>query len=136
MQDTPCTYRISVKAIIKDGQGRVLLGRERDGSWELLGGGLEHGEKPQDCLACEISEEACFTVDRISDRPVAFWTINKESRLANLEWFAFAAYEAEISGDFHPRPTTNDEVQEIRYVSREEAKTLNLHDNTKPYFSG
>ncbi len=134
MQDTPCTYRISVKAIIKDDSGRTLLGREKDGAWELPGGGLEHGENPNEALAREVAEETGLTVEWMSDQPVAFWTINKEVGSPTLKWFAFAAYEVKVSGEFNPDHETNDEIEEIRYVSREEAKTLQLHDNTKPYF--
>ncbi len=50
MNDIPCTYRISVKAIIKDDESRILLLREKDGSWELSGGGLEHVVDPK-CAA-------------------------------------------------------------------------------------
>lgn len=135
MQDTPCTYRISVKAIIMDGSGRILLGRESDGAWELPGGGLEHGENPKEALAREVDEETGFTVDWISDQPVAFWTINKEVGSPTLKWFAFVAYEVKASGEFKPNRETNDEIEEIRYVSREEANSLQLHDNTKPYFT-
>lgn len=71
----------------------------------------------------------------MSEQPVAFWTINKEVGHPELKWFGFAAYEAKVSGDFTPSSGTDDEVEEIRFVSREEAKTLKLHDNTKPYFA-
>ncbi|HEX9153478.1 MAG TPA: NUDIX hydrolase [Candidatus Saccharimonadales bacterium] len=134
MQDVPCTYRISVKAVIKDDDGRILLGRESDGSWELPGGGLEHGEAPKAALRREITEETGFILDWISERPVAFWTINKEVGSPAVKWFSFVAYEARVSGDFKASFGTNDEVEEIRYVSRKEALALKLHDNTRPYF--
>ncbi|HYH75612.1 MAG TPA: NUDIX hydrolase [Candidatus Saccharimonadales bacterium] len=134
MQNTPCTYRISVKAIIKDAAGSVLLGREKDGTWELPGGGLEHGESAPAALSREIAEETGFTVDWISEQPVAFWTINKEVGSPTLKWFAFVAYEAKVSGQFAPSFGANDEVEEVRYVSPQEAQALKLHDNTKPFF--
>ena len=134
MQDVPCTYRISVKAVIKDDDGKILLGRESDGSWELPGGGLEHGEAPIEALSREITEETGYTVESISERPIAFWTINKDVGSSILKWFSFVAYEAKISGDFKPSFGTNDAVEEIRYVNHEEALALKLHDNTRPYF--
>jgi len=134
MDDIPCTYRISVKAVIKDVNGRILLLRERDGSWELPGGGLEHGENPRDALTREIAEETGLTVDWMSDQPETFWTVRKEVGLPTLTWFAFVIYEAKVSGVFRPDPS-NDEAQEEKYYSIEEAKDLKLHGNTKPYFA-
>ncbi|HEV2403735.1 MAG TPA: NUDIX hydrolase [Candidatus Saccharimonadales bacterium] len=136
MNGVPCTYRISVKAITRDSDGRVLLGREHNGSWELPGGGLEYGENPKEGLAREVSEETGFAVDWISDQPVAFWTINKEVGSPTIKWFAFVAYEVNVSGEFKPNPDANDEVEELRYVSREEVRSLKLPDNSKPYFLG
>jgi 8-oxo-dGTP diphosphatase len=132
MEDTPCTYRISVKALIKDDMGRILLLRETDGNWELPGGGLEHGEDPRTGLAREIAEETGFAVDWVNEQPAAFWTIHKDVGHSALKWFAFVAYEAEVSGEFIPG--LSEEGDEARYFTPEEARQLTLHDNTRPYF--
>src|SRR5512141_405894 len=118
MEDVPCTYRISVKAIIRDDNGRVLLIREEDGSWELPGGGLEHGEDFREALAREVTEETGYTVEWIGDRPETCWTIQKDVGAASgLKWFAFVAYEAKVSGEFCPGTDTNDEAHEAKYFS-------------------
>jgi 8-oxo-dGTP diphosphatase len=135
MDNIPCTYRISVKAIAKNDEGKILLIREKDGSWELPGGGLEHGEDPIIGLQREVSEETGFTVDWMSDQPKAFWTIRKDVGSPDLKWFAFVAYEAKVSGKFEPSIKDDDEGQEAKYFSLEEAKELKLHENTIPYFS-
>ncbi len=134
MDDTPCTYRISVKAVIKDDLGNILLLRERDGSWELPGGGLEHGEGVKEALTREISEETGLTLTWVSDNPETFWTVKKEVGSPLLKWFAFVIYEVKVTGTFRP-DTNSDEAQEARYCSRDEARSLTLHDNTKPYFA-
>jgi ADP-ribose pyrophosphatase YjhB (NUDIX family) len=133
MDDIPCTYRISLKAAIKNDSGRILLLREKDGTWELPGGGLEHGESIQEALSREIGEETGLTVEWTSDQPETFWTIRKEVGSPTLKWFAFVVYGAKVSGDFRPDPTS-DEAQEARYFSKDEAAALKLHDNTRPYF--
>lgn len=133
MNDTPCTYRISVKAAIRDTQDRIMLLREADGSWELPGGGLEQGEDPRQGLIREITEETGMTVERMSEQPVNFWTIHKHTDHPTLEWFAFLVYEVQVSGSFRS-DASSDEAQEARYFTCEEAQTLPLHDNTKPYF--
>ena len=135
MDTTLCTYRISVKAAITDDAGRILLLKENDGRWELPGGGLEHGEDARGGLAREIAEETGLTVERISDQPVAFWTIRKEVGTPTLKWFAFVLYEVAVSGEFRPDPT-GEEAQEARYFTPAEAQALPLHDNSQPYFAG
>jgi 8-oxo-dGTP diphosphatase len=57
-------YRVTVKAIILDDQGRLLVGRgeevnKGDGSkgWELPGGGFEHDETMPECIRRELMEE-------------------------------------------------------------------------------
>src|SRR5690349_283376 len=116
MDNTPCTYRISVKAAIRDNQGHILLLREADGSWELPGGGLEHGEDARQALGREIAEETDMTEDWMGDQPETFWTIHKEVGSPNLKWFAFVIYEAKVSGEFQP-DAANDEALEDRYFS-------------------
>ena len=50
-------YRVSIKAFITNDDGQVLVVRENQDFWDLPGGGLDHGELPQDCLKREIYEE-------------------------------------------------------------------------------
>jgi 8-oxo-dGTP diphosphatase len=125
---------MSVKASIKDTDGKILLLKESDGSWELPGGGLEHGENPREALSREIAEETGLTVDWMSEQPETLWTIYKEVGSPTLKWFAFVVYQARVSGVFRPDPIGS-EAQEAKYYSIDDAKKLNLHGNTKPYFA-
>jgi hypothetical protein len=50
-------YRVSVKALVFDRDGRLLVVQEPDGLWEVPGGGWEHGESFEKCLARELAEE-------------------------------------------------------------------------------
>lgn len=133
MDNVPCTYRISLKAAIKDNDGRILLLREKNGDWELPGGGMEHGETVKDALAREIAEETGMKLKSIDEKPEAFWTIQKEVGSPTLKWFAFLVYAVRASGTFRP-DITSDEAEEAQYFTMEEARALQLHDNTKPYF--
>jgi 8-oxo-dGTP diphosphatase len=58
-------YRVSLKAIIMDEQRRVLVLEDKDGGWELPGGGLDHGESMQHCLRREVMEEIGVGIDSI-----------------------------------------------------------------------
>ena len=54
-------YRISLKAVIRNENGDVLVNRERGhGNWSLPGGGWDHGESVIDCLKRELNEEVGY----------------------------------------------------------------------------
>jgi len=81
-------YRVSVKAIIQNNDGKVFAVHEGD-DWTLPGGGIDHGENPINALKRELYEEAfidtefkaefigteSFYVD--SKDAMAFWLIYK-----------------------------------------------------------
>lgn len=56
-------FRIAVRGFVTNPEGKVLMlkrskpARGEMGFWELPGGGLDHGEAPQEALAREIFEE-------------------------------------------------------------------------------
>lgn len=117
-----CFYRISVKALILDDEKRFLLTKEQNGKWELPGGGLDFGEKPQKGLIREIKEEMGLDVTFIADNPSYFLTSQKE----NSYWFSNIIYFAKVKDlDFTP----SDECIEIRFFTKEEALKENLFSN-------
>ena len=57
-QPTDYLFRISLKALIRDEQGRVLVVKETGRDWwGLPGGGMDHGETITSALARELHEE-------------------------------------------------------------------------------
>ena len=70
------TTRLIVVPVIKDGEGRVLLCKMPEdrgvfpGQWGLPGGGVEPGERVDQALAREVSEELGATL--IESRPLFF----------------------------------------------------------------
>lgn len=120
-----CYYRVSVKGIVIDDEGRILLTREDTDEWELLGGGLDHDEDPIDGLRREIKEETGLEVTYISPHPIYFITCkrrNKDSYVANV------IYEIKLKDyDFTP----SDECQELRFFTPEEMSTVKLFPNVE-----
>lgn len=135
MEDVRCTYRVSTKAIIENEQNEILFLQEKNGVWDLPGGGLDQGENPRDALKREIDEETGYTVDRIDYRPATFWTVRRETNENPLKWFAFVAYKVKVSGAFRPTLKSEDSAVEAKFFSSVEASKLNLHDNVKPLVS-
>lgn len=59
---TDYLYRISVKGLIRDAVGNVLVVKETGrNSWDLPGGGMDHGEGIKTALARELKEEVNLT---------------------------------------------------------------------------
>ena len=59
---------VTVKGLVLDERGAVLLLRERSGIFDLPGGRLEHGESFAECLERECREEmgvGCRLLDRL-----------------------------------------------------------------------
>lgn len=61
-------WPVSIKGVVL-ARGHVLLARNERDEWELPGGRLEPGERPERCVVREIEEEAGIgvVVDRIID---------------------------------------------------------------------
>lgn len=114
----PCFYRISIKALVLDEtRTKFLITKEKNGKWELPGGGLELGENPQEALAREIQEEMGITVTSVAAHSSYFLTfiseMPKKFPLANI------IYEATLANlNFTP----SDECIEIAFLSPEEAR--------------
>lgn len=57
-------FRISLKAVIFNGNGEILVVKERDRDWwDLPGGGMDHGESIKEALARELNEEVLLRGD-------------------------------------------------------------------------
>ena len=117
----PCFYRVSVKALILDDTGRFLLARESDGSWDLLGGGLDHDENPVAAIGREVSEETGLVVADVSRAPKYFVTALKPSAGVYMANVIFEVKIKDLS-NFVP----SDECQELRYFTADEARAEHL----------
>lgn len=121
----PSYYRVSVKALIRDEEGRVLISRESDDRWDLLGGGLDHGEDPIMGLRRELLEEAGLEAAEIAQHPSYFLTVHNSEKNVNI---ANVFYEVKLSSfEFVP----SDECQELRFVSAGDIVDLNVQPNIK-----
>jgi 8-oxo-dGTP diphosphatase len=119
-------YRVSVKGIVVDSEKRILLSLEENGKWEMLGGGLEHGEDYKSCLKREIKEEAGLDITYIEPSPSYFLTSKREDRPE--EYVANIIYKIELANlNFTP----SDECQELRFFSLDEIKKLDLFPNVR-----
>ena len=69
-------YRVTIKAIICDDEGRLLVGRAGDDTWEVPGGGWEHGESFDGCIKREIKEELGVEIAKIGSMRFTYFGQN------------------------------------------------------------
>ena len=117
-------FGLSVKAVVRDAQGRCLvIRRSREstfwpGMWDLPGGKVDPGETFDRALVREAREEAGLDVQLVC-------------YVGGIEWplphirIVFIVMEARISGGEFK---LSDEHEESKWVSVEELKRLELCD--------
>ena len=82
-------YRVSLKAIIRDNSGRVLLVKESGSdSWSFPGGGIDHGESELDGLRRELEEEI-DAKGSFDARPIGIDQMWLDSKQAYLMWIVY-----------------------------------------------
>lgn len=124
--DLPSTfYRVAVKVLIMDELGRLLVGQNSDGVFEIPGGGWEHDETLEECVHREMAEELHAKVENISDVVAVLrgvsphgWRVVRVAVRATL-------LDDELQAD--------DDIVAFRYVNRNEFMKLTF-DSTDAEF--
>lgn len=125
LKDVPCAYRVSVKGLVRDANGGLLLVRERSDTWDLPGGGLDHGETITDALRREFREELAVDIAIQHDSCHAIATWSQKFDIPVL----LVIYMVTLQNP----PQLTDEVAECRFVSLAEAKLLSLDTTLQHY---
>lgn len=111
-------YRASVKGLIYDDNGKLLFVRERSNTWDLPGGGLEHGEGIAEALRRECREELGAEIEIASAAPIIIPTWSKKFDTPVL----IIAYQVRLVSP----PTTTTDVSELRYIGADELGQVEL----------
>lgn len=119
-------YRTSIKALILNEEKKFLLMLEKNGFWELPGGGLNFGETTDECLRRELREEAGLTITYIAKQPSYFLTgLNLKN-----QWKSIVVYETTVK-DLAITPS--DECIEVDFFTKEEALKEKLYPTVKSF---
>ena len=76
LKDISSAYRVVIKGLVRDSSGKLLFVQERSDSWDLPGGGLEHGEDVAKALKREFLEELEADVKVSTENPLIIPTWN------------------------------------------------------------
>lgn len=126
----PCFYRLSVKALILNEEGKIFLVQDELGNWELPWGGLEYGEKIEDCIRREILEETWMNVTIVPWEPEYCITciFNGKNKvnipIANIIYKVEVAYFC-----FEPK----EECIDGKFFEYSEAKNLPQSNHTQAF---
>lgn len=120
----------TVAAILRDGEGRILLVQNMDGRWQLPGGAVDPDESPEDALRRECLEEANAVV-RPTRLLAALGGPQTRHTYANGDeaGFVISVYEAElVAGELRP---DHEETQALGWFAPARLDGLELSDPTR-----
>ncbi len=123
----PCCNRLSVKALIRNSDGQILLAREIDDKWGFLGGGVDHGEDIIDALEREFKEETGLEIQVNSQTPELITTFENYKGINVINVF----YDCGVVNIFDF--ISNDECLEVKYFDLSEIPRLNLANEVKAF---
>ena len=125
-----------VIGLVKDSEGRVLLGRrhqpeipEIHGKWNLLGGKIELGETPEQAVVREIKEESGLDIEVVKTLPQTFTRVVRKIDGSQMRVEPIT-YECVISGGSIGEAQPDPGVSELRFFAPNEIElhTINPHD--------
>ena len=67
-------WAVTIKGLVFNEEGKLLLLQEPDGMWELPGGRIEHGEEFAQTLTREIREEVGVECEILDQQPYWAWS--------------------------------------------------------------
>jgi len=118
LKDIKSAYRVAVKGLVRDELGRLLFVQERSDSWDLPGGGLEHGEDIAEALKREFLEELETDIEVTAENPLIIptWNIKFDDPVLII------AYKVTLL----TAPRKTDEVSNFNYFDIHEIKQEKL----------
>ncbi len=107
-------YKYTI-CFIKRNDEILLLNRENDswmGCWNGVGGRLEDGESPTECILREVHEETGITLSDVTDCGVVTWMIDG----VNREGMHIYLAEMKECFDYKTPLTTDEGILDWKYI--------------------
>lgn len=84
---------VAVVFICHDGQGQIIMNRrsakarDEHGTWDIGGGGVDHGEKLEETLKREVMEEYCSPI--VNHEYIGYRDVHRTHGGAATHWVVF-----------------------------------------------
>lgn len=116
-------YRISIKVLIKDQNDRLLVVQDTtNGTWEVPGGGLDHGETIEQTAVREVREELGVMLTRFEGKPIAMMLgehPNNYPTLMLYYWGELSSYDFTLEKKFKSKFVGRDEFLKLEMLGDE-----------------
>ncbi len=108
-------YRVSLKAIIRNENGEVLVVKEKGSQWTLPGGGIDHGESIHDALKRELYEEVLI------DSPFTEQLVDSESMYIETKeaWLLWLVFIVKVEG---LKYSLGQDADEVAFINPDQFK--------------
>ena len=122
--------KIGTLCYINDGEKTLMLHRIKkendihEGKWNCLGGKLENGESPEECVVREVYEESGLTIKNPTLRGIM--TFPKFDDID--DWLVFLYTSNEFKGNL-----IESDEGDLNWIGNDEILNLNLWDGDKIY---
>jgi len=119
-----------VATVIRDDEGRLLLVQHVEGRWQLPGGAVDPGERPEEAAQREAREEAGIEIE-VTGIAGVFGGPEYEITYGNGDrtGWVVTVYDARIVSGA-PAPS-DDETQDVGWFTPAEIETFDLHPATR-----
>lgn len=121
-------YRVSIKALIFDDKGRLLVFKDRRGQWEMPGGGWEFAESLEDCLRRELMEEVGAKLASLGEIECCWRDFEDDKRGHRLRLGVRVTLK---SVDFKLKNDNGEKFVEARFVAKQEFPSLPFQPSEK-----
>ena len=115
-----------VVAVVLNEQGQLLIAKRidkeipaADGLWELIGGKIDYGERPEDAVVREVKEESGLNIEVVKLLPQVFTNFWTKSNGDEIQVIIVSYLCKIIGGELHTE-NFDSEVAELKFISTEE----------------
>ncbi len=126
MDDEDNKFKVSVKAVFTNNEGKYMLIREENGLWEFPGGKVNKNESFILALQRECREELGIPCHVLDEKPIAVYPTVDRADFPRIMVFFRTEFKA-------LNFKNSEEYEEIGFFTKDEIAKLPLYPQLKPF---
>ncbi|MEO8065971.1 MAG: NUDIX hydrolase [Candidatus Doudnabacteria bacterium] len=121
-------FKVSVKGLVLNEEGKLMLLKEGNGDWDIPGGSMVHGETFHQALKREIKEEMGVECEILDEKPFAVWLGQDSLGI----WRIIICFRVRL---LSYKFIHSDEFVDLAYFNKSDSEKINLHPLKKPVYN-